>query len=85
MDIKGPIKKYIAENLLFSQSGFPYDDNASFLQEGIIDSIGVMELTTFVSQTFKIDVPPGDITPDNFDSVEKLSNYIARRQTAKAA
>jgi len=85
MDIKEPIKKYIAENLLFSQNGFPYDENASFLQEGIIDSIGVMELTTFVSQTFKIDAPPEDITPDNFDSIEKLSNYIRRRQAAKAA
>ena len=48
MSIETQIKDYIARNLLFSDNGFPYGDEVSFLEEGIVDSIGVMELVAFV-------------------------------------
>ena len=81
MDIEARIRSYIAQNLLFSDNGFNYSDDDSFLQEGIVDSVGVLELVLFVEQTFGVDVHDQDITPDNFDSVSRLANYI-RRQTA---
>ena len=84
MDIEARIRSYIAQNLLFSDNGFNYSDDDSFLQEGIVDSVGVLELVLFVEQTFGVDVHDQDITPDNFDSVSRLANYI-RRQTAVAA
>ena len=80
--VKTEIKKFIAENMLFSGEGFTHADDASLLEAGIIDSIGVMELVTFVGKSFNVDVPPEDILPDNFDSVQKLSDYIKRRQAA---
>jgi acyl carrier protein len=76
MTIESQIRTYIAKNLLFSDNGFKYSDDASFLQEGIVDSIGVLELVTFVSDIFDINVDDQDITPDNFDSVNKLATYI---------
>ena len=79
------IRKFIAENMLFSADGFNYDDDASLLDAGIIDSIGVMELVTFVSQTYKIEVPPEDISPDNFDSINRLANYVRLKQGAGQA
>jgi acyl carrier protein len=84
METKNLIKKYIAENLLFSSEGFEYDDNASFLQEGIIDSMGVMELVTFVSANFGIQIDPSEVLPENFDSVNKLAAFIQRKQPASA-
>ena len=48
MTIKEQLKDYIARNLLFSDNGFKYDDDDSFLEEGIVDSIGVLELVAFV-------------------------------------
>ena len=82
MQIEDQIKQYVVENLLFSDKGFTYPDDASFLQEGIIDSIGVMELVTYVGSTFGFAVDPQEVTPDNFDSVAKLAGYIRRKQTA---
>ena len=38
-EIKETIRQYIAQNILFSDSGFPHSDDASFLREGIIDSV----------------------------------------------
>jgi len=76
MDIHEKIRVFIAKNLLFSDNGFGYSDDASFLQEGIVDSVGVMELILFVEETFGLTVDDNDITPDNFDSVNKLANFV---------
>ena len=80
MTIEGQIKDYIAKNLLFSSDGFKYRDDASFLEEGIVDSQGVMELVLFVEENFNIQVKDSEIVPDNFDSVSKLSAYIQSKQ-----
>ena len=82
MTIETQIKDYIAKNLLFSSDGFKYADDASFLEEGIVDSQGVMELVLFVEETYKIRVDDFEIIPDNFDSIEKLTSYIQRKQAA---
>jgi acyl carrier protein len=76
MTIEKQIREYIADNMLFSDNGYPYDDSTSFLEEGIVDSTGVLELLLFVEETFGLKVPDEDITPDNFDSVANLGSYI---------
>ena len=84
-NLKSQIKKFIAENMLFSGDGFTHADDDSLLDAGIIDSIGVMELVTFVGTAFKVTVPPEDILPDNFDSVQKLADYVQRKQAGAPA
>ena len=79
MAIDIQIRNYIAENLLFSSNGYHYSDDTSFLDEGIVDSQGVMELVSFVEEAFGVDVDDMDIIPDNFDSVSKLSDYVRRK------
>jgi acyl carrier protein len=81
MEIESEIKKFIAKNLLYSGDGFNYGDDVSFLEEGIVDSIGVMELVAFVEENFKFRVNDQDVTPDNFDSVNRLASYIRRNAT----
>jgi acyl carrier protein len=76
MTIEQQIKGYLATNILFSDNGYPYPDEASFLEEGIIDSTGVLELVLFIEETFGVTVDDREIIPDNFDSVSKLANYI---------
>jgi acyl carrier protein len=79
--IEETIRTYIAENILFGDNGFPYEDDASFLEEGIIDSMGIMELVTFVDESFGIHVEDEEVVPDHFDSVAKLSAYIRRKSS----
>jgi acyl carrier protein len=79
MDIKVRIRQFIAQNLLFNDKGFQYEDSTSFLEEGIVDSLGIMELVTYVEDTYPIKVDDQDLTPDNFDSVSKLANFIQNR------
>ena len=78
------IRKYIAESILFSNNGYAYSDDASFLEEGIIDSMGIMELVMFVGDTFHITVEDEELVPDNFDSVSRLSSYIRLKAPLEA-
>ena len=73
---KEMIRRYIANNILFTGDGYPYSDDASFLNEGIVDSMNVLELVMFVEQTFGVKVDDQDIIPDNFDSVTKLATFV---------
>ena len=79
MEIEAQIRNYVAQNLLFSDNGFGYADDDSFLQEGIVDSVGVLELVLFVEETFGVTVDDQEIVPDNFDSVNKLAAYVRRK------
>lgn len=78
-DSKAKLRQYIAHNLLFSDDGFTYDDDASLLEAGIVDSLGVMELVLFVEEAFGVKVEDQDVTPDNFDSINKLADYVCSR------
>ncbi len=80
MDIKEQIRQYLAQNFLFSNNGLDLKDDASFLEEGIVDSTGVLEMVMFVEETFNIEVNDDEIVPDNFDSVNALAAFIARKR-----
>ncbi len=73
------IRDFIAKNLIYSADGFSYSDDASLLREGIIDSLGVVELVEFVQKTYGFKVEQQEVTPDNFDSVTKLTAYVRRK------
>jgi acyl carrier protein len=50
-----------------------------FLEEGIVDSTGVLELVMFVEETFNITVENEEIAPENFDSVAQLAAYVRHK------
>jgi acyl carrier protein len=80
-EIEIRIRNFVARELLFNEKGFPYDDSVSFLEERIIDSLGVLELVTFAGREFGVTVEPSDVTPGNFDSVNALASYIRRKKS----
>ena len=79
MTIEVQVRQYIAENFLFSDDGSQLSAHASFLEEGIVDSTGVLELVMFVEETYNVTVEDDEIVPENFDSVAQLAAYIRRK------
>ncbi len=77
------IRKYIADNILFSKDGYPYPDDASFLENGIIDSMNVLELVVFVEEHFHITVGDEEVVPENFDSLSAMTAFVRRKQAEK--
>ncbi len=62
-----------------------FSDDESFLASGLIDSLGIVQLVSFVERTDAMKVPDRDLVPDNFDSVAKLAAYVERSRERPAA
>ncbi len=77
-ELKEKIRGFIVENFLFGNDD-GLTDNSSFLEEGIIDSTGILELVSFLEEEFGITVDDEDLIPENLDSVNNVTNYLDRK------
>jgi acyl carrier protein len=82
MSTEDKIRGYILENFLFTSSADAFADSDSFLERGIIDSTGVLELIFFVEEQFGIKVADKDMVPDNFDSVNNIARFVQMKLAA---
>jgi acyl carrier protein len=76
------IRNFILENFLFGHAN-GLKDSDSFLEFGIIDSTGILELVAFVGETYGIVVEDEDMIPDNLDSIDRVAAYVRRKQYAR--
>ena len=75
--IKEKIKGFIIENFLFGEDNDLKDDT-SFLEEGIIDSTGVLELIEYLEEEFELEIDDEDMIPENLDSLNNLEQFISK-------
>jgi acyl carrier protein len=81
MTVRDQITKFIRDSFLVDD----VRDDESFLASGIIDSLGIVQLVSFVESQYGFKVPDTDLVPENFDSVAKLAAYVDRRSRGRAA
>lgn len=81
--LKDTLREFVFENFLVGLRKNELDDTDSFLEKGIIDSTGVLELVAFVEQTFGFEVEDEELLPDNFDSLAKLETYIQQKTSGE--
>jgi acyl carrier protein len=79
------IRAFIVSNFLFGQEGDGFADNQSFLESGIIDSTGLLELVSFVEQRYGIAIGDRELVPENLDSLSNISQFVARKLEAVGA
>ena len=60
---------------------FPNDfsDEDSFLENGIIDSTGVLELILFLEESYGIKVEDSEVTPENLDSFIAIQKFVQQK------
>ena len=73
---KEKIRSFMIENFLFGED-IDLKDDTSFLEEGIIDSTGVLELIEYLEEEFNIQIDDEDLIPENLDSLNNLEKFIA--------
>ena len=79
MDVKQKVRAFIFENFLFDADEGDLQNDSSFLDQGIIDSTGVLELVEWLEDDFGFSVDDEELIPENLDSVNKLADFIARK------
>ena len=72
------IRNFIVSNLIFDQAAV-LENDTSFLESGIIDSTGVLELIMFLESTYGIKVAPEEMTPGNLDSINRVTKFLQRK------
>jgi len=78
--VEHKLRHHILENFLFTDDPGVLDNSDSFLEKGIIDSTGIMEVVLFVEEEFGIEVDVDEMIPANLDSIDNLVSYVRRKQ-----
>ena len=73
-DIKSTLREFIKANFMVAME---FADDDSFLEHGIIDSLGIIDLMGFIETQYGFRPATQEMIPENFDSLERLSRYIA--------
>ncbi|HEV2159862.1 acyl carrier protein [Bradyrhizobium sp.] len=80
---KEQIRAFLTSNFYISDVK-TLEDDTSLLDQGIIDSTGVLEVVGFIETTFGIVVDDSEILPENLDSIRGMAHYIASKVHAAA-
>ena len=78
------IRTYILENFLFTDDTSAVGLDDSLLDNGIVDSTGMMEIITFLEADLGVKVADEDMTPENLDSISRLVRYVERERCVTA-
>jgi acyl carrier protein len=79
--IKSSLRTFLSEPILPLAKVAAFSDDESFLEKGILDSTGVLELVGHLEKQFGIRVEADEIIPDNLDSLNKLAAFVLRKTT----
>jgi len=80
-DIKSKVKEFIKDNFLVDTKLKDWGNDDSFFEKKVIDSTGVLELVSFIEETFGIKVQDDELIPDNLDSVNKVASFVTSKKT----
>ncbi len=75
-DTKKQLRDYIVENFLFGDTETEFSDTDSFMEKGIIDSTGILEMITYIEENFDIKIEDDELIPENLDSISNIVNFI---------
>ncbi len=72
------IKKYFEENFMIKWSE-TFSDEDSLLENGIIDSTGVLELVLFIEKNYGIKIADDELVPENLDSLTNIKKFVEKK------
>lgn len=83
--IEKQLRQFVIETFLFGSDDSKLSNHDSFIDRGLIDSMGILNLVSYVENTYGIQVADSELVPENWDSVNSIANFIASKETADAA
>lgn len=81
MDARGIIRSFILASFLVDA----VEDEVSFLESGVVDSLGLAQLVTFLEEEFEISIRDEELVPENLDSVARAAAFVERKLSRSAA
>jgi acyl carrier protein len=83
MAVRDQVRRFILTNYLFTDDDKKLDDSTSLMQDGTMDSTGILELIMFLEENFGIKVADEEMIPANLDSVQNVVAFVDRKQAVR--
>jgi acyl carrier protein len=80
MTVTKEVGDFIASELLLGRNSAAPAPDDDLLAKGLVDSHGVMELVGFLEERYGISVHDEDLTPENFQSLVRIEEFVARKR-----
>lgn len=77
--VERAVTSFIVDNFLFGNAAEAPAASASFMETGLIDSTGVLELVSFIEEKYGIKVGDDELVPENLDSVSNLAAFVVKK------
>jgi len=78
MDYVATVRDFVVANFLFGDGELLKEDT-SFMEKGVVDSTGMLELIMFLEETYNIKIEDDELVPENLDSLQNISRFVSRR------
>ena len=79
-DVRDKVNGFITQEILHRGSTKALDPELNLLAEGILDSLGLQMLVGFLEQEFSITIGDDDLLPENFQTIESISQLVSGLQ-----
>ncbi len=80
IDVRAVVTDYLRDRFP-ALAGKPLEDTTPLLTGGVIDSLGILDLTAFLAERLGIQIADEDFEPDNFESFGRLIAFVERRRS----
>ncbi len=77
--VRQQIREFMENNFALGEQMSSLADDTSFMESGVIDSTGVLELVAFLEETYEVKVEDEEMVPENLDSIANLCAFVARK------
>ncbi len=81
-DVRQKVRNFIVTNFFLDVSEIGLEDTTSFLETGIIDSTGIMEVVTYIQDEFGIEIEDREILPENLDTLQYIGRFVSGKLQA---
>ena len=79
---KQAIRRFIYDKFPLAKSR-KLEDSSHLLEEGVLDSLGVLELVNFLQDEHGIPIEDEELVPENFASIDAIAAFVDAKVAAK--
>ncbi len=79
------LREYIAENFLYARPNYVVGEDEHLMERGVVDSMGMVELITFLQDRFGVEPADDEITEDNFSTLRRIATFVRSKRGAPEA
>ena len=81
MDINKSMEQFIQEQIIKGQKNVDLQQSTNLIEEGIIDSLGIMKLLTFIEESFDLQISDEELLPENFESLKAICDMVENKMS----